>query len=460
MTALPKKILAVCSPSLLQLLAFFSCSALLFLQCFRRKYFGEAWAEDGSHHIPGALEDPFNLFSPVIDHLQVAGRLIAALAVHISLEYTPWMITILATLIFAYIVSYVCRPSFSWLIPNHWLRFCLAHAFALAPGNIEISGNIICMAYSLGFFGILLALEDSPKMRSLLCWLILTISTPFSALSIPLLGIRLFVRPNKVLFYALGVCICGLSLPLVLHLHTTYSASTFVLNSVKVYIVECVDVFSSFFLIYSVYGVGGADLLLQDPVSFSLSAFLIGLLFVSLFWKIPKEQKLIVAGLILTACFYCILHALGRNDYHGSPFQWKKIPPVLRNVYFSTTLSIFAWLILVSRNLYLSPERKLLLCSYLLISRGMILQAFLPLPPPNALEEIPLNGRWSNFAQKLEQVRRSGCSEDLPTPFASTYLRSKYGVLQCRCENNNILCSPQDINGTDKNYIIPQYEKP
>lgn len=403
------------------------------------------WAEDATHLIFGALSNPYGLASPVLDGVFILSRTVATIATYMSIEYAPFLISVLATFILVGASTYFLKSSFNWLVPKKF-RILFSFVIVIGPGALEVAGNAICLEYVAAFMLILLLLER-PLLKEnifLFLWTFLVFSSHLSLVTLPLLAARYCIEKRLIYLKALSVVVCSSILSMYLS-HVTISAQT---QMVVPSFDSIIGTISSGFLIHCLlFPLLGAQLLQSldlhcfDFLCLTLEASLFFVVWVSM-RELNDGRKYIVLGLFGTVLLYLVMHQIAR-PYHMNHFLTSTVPSVNRMYVIILLPPLIAWLIIFS-------HLKTLKESFTFALAVSIVTLHL-LPAITLWLRYDLRGwqdeRWRLFVNQLIDPQRSG-SKVITVDIDP----SRWSTIQCTENDASTMCRILNGNHHDLSY--------
>jgi hypothetical protein len=440
----------------------------------RMRDFRDAWAEDGVLYL-AMLSDFGNLFAPIADAFLLLTNFLAMVAVTINLGAAPIIGSILACSAAAFLACYIQRSTFDWLLPSGGLRYVLALLVLLSVGAGETVGNLICLSYICALTLVLLILERplSNRLAWYASWLFLCVSSSLAFLAFPIPLILFFIKREwRFLVIALVPLLTTALAPFLARNVSCYSCQYSVITLVDG--IELVaSTFVSYWLLLPLFG--GPPFLgvvLNWPdvvhVAIALGMFCV---FFTRFFKLEREKKALVFGLVLCSIGYSLAHKVGRT-YHQDPFFLNGMYNPLRSTFLHLIFATLGWIILLTEF-----KKKKHAYGDILIT-VMMLQSLLgaiiwriTLPAPSIM------GDWSTFASAIKIATKSENSsvnpELRPNPsvdFPPVYDQGS-GInepwAKVRCDNlpstssgiYGVRCLLTGGHGKDVTYVIPASSK-
>lgn len=156
------------------------------------------WAEDGTVFLKQAFEHGLaSLFLPYDGYFHTLPRIIAVIVTWIPVKLIPIFIVFFCYCVFVYTITFFFAPSYKWIFRSQPLTFVAALILLLAPGQIEMLGNLTNLHWYLLLLLSVLALKDihTPYTFSEIVIAFLCISTSgTSIILLPIFVLRIILK--------------------------------------------------------------------------------------------------------------------------------------------------------------------------------------------------------------------------------------------------------------------------
>lgn len=175
------------------------CLVTLVWRSIDRLQHAHLWAEDGTVFLLGYLTDGFWAFlQPYRGYFHTSSHWLAWLANTLfGLEAYPSVVAWLCILVAAAIFAMLSLDRYRWIIPNDWVRTACSVLICLAPGSVEVFGNLANLHWILYFYAWLVAMADPSRPLRFAEMVLLTVfgfSTGEILVTLPLWALRFWRR--------------------------------------------------------------------------------------------------------------------------------------------------------------------------------------------------------------------------------------------------------------------------
>jgi len=425
-------------------LTFSACLALLMFRGWERLSQPDLFAE-GVRFVGGAVNEGWlTLLSPYDFYLHTAPKLVALLALSVApLEQLPLFTNLVCYAVTAGAIAGMSRPGFRWLIPSDGARVALSLLMVLAPGLIEVLGNLPNLHWSLLLLLAMLLIKD-PK-HSFTAWelglaALAMLSSASVVVLLPVAFLRLLfawrrhpVRPYEPLL-GLGRLRGEAALFSMLLLVTVYLFANFLTKDASVG-TEGLDIvgaarglndllpqlgalFATFYFLHPFLGTQNTTDFLQWVSFYPLIATAIVVVVLMLyrlwrvmdyrFWIIPAWLgSLLLLAIMLSIVRYWSFYGIFSFPYENWWFRY--------NFFFASSGLIFWFVLLRVRNITDIHRWPVILMWVLVV--GYFFQAravTTDAAPPHDTDAFTVyrygeKSYWSRSADELERALETGC---------------------------------------------------